>query len=170
MSQLTLPLFVADSCNAIAASNREFVSMGPRQQIRPTEGGCYCGEVRYRIDARPLTIGQCFCRACQHVSGGAQHVFLLIPPGGFEWTRGTPRSFTRKDLANAVTREFCAMCGTQIVTRRPGLDAAIVRIGTLDDPGRFGDIAMSIFTSERQCFHRVPPDIPAFPRLPERIP
>ena len=137
------------------------------QPTLPVEGGCYCGQVRYRIDAAPLLVAQCFCRACQHVSGGAQHVFSLIPPTGFHWTQGTPQSFTRSDLPNAVTRSFCATCGTQLATRRPGLDAVIVRIGTLDEPEFFGDIRMSIFTAEKQCFHRVPVDLPAFEGMPE---
>lgn len=33
-----------------------------------------------------------------------------------------------------MTRAFCAACGTHMTTRRPGLDAVVLKIGTLDDP------------------------------------
>jgi hypothetical protein len=72
----------------------------------------------------------------------------------------TPRErrskFTRSDLQGAVTREFCAECGTHLVTRRPGLPAAILKAGTLDDPGLYGGPQMAIFTIDSQAFHHIP--------------
>lgn len=130
------------------------------------EGGCYCGRVRYRIEGAPLLKGQCHCRACQHISGGAPHLFMLMPAAGFAWTAGDPAQFTRPDLEGAVTREFCPDCGTPLVTRRPGLQAVIVRVGTLDDPALFGGPAMAIFTAQKQPFHVIPDGLPAFEGMP----
>ena len=47
-------------------------------------------------------------------------MFVLMPPDGFSYTKGTPKQFTRSDLEDAVTREFCAECGTHLTTRPPG--------------------------------------------------
>lgn len=58
---------------------------------------------------------------------------MLMPPKGFRYTKGAPRQFKRSDLEAAVTREFCATCGTHIATQRSGLPAVILKIGTLDD-------------------------------------
>lgn len=102
------------------------------------EGGCYCGAVRYVAEGTPMLKAQCHCRACQHISGGAPNMFMLMPPDGFRYTKGKPKQFKRADLENAVTREFCAECGTHMVTLRPGLPAVVLKIGTLDDPGLFG--------------------------------
>ena len=130
------------------------------------EGGCYCGEVRYVAEGNPMLKAQCHCRACQHIAGGAPNMFLLMPPEGFSYTKGTPKQFKRADLENAVTREFCAECGTHMVTRRPGLHTIVLKAGTLDDPGLFGMPQMAIFTEDKQAFHYIPDDLPTFEKLP----
>jgi hypothetical protein len=132
------------------------------------EGGCYCGEVRYAAEGKPMLKAQCHCRECQYISGGAAHMFLLMPPDGFCYTKGAPRQFARKDLEGAVTREFCAECGTHLTTRRPGLPAVILKVGTLDDPSLFVAPQMAIFTVDKQAFHLIPDGLPTFERLPPR--
>ena len=132
------------------------------------EGGCYCGRLRYQAEGEPLLRAQCHCRACQYISGGAPNLFILMPTASFRWTTGSPKQFARSDLDNPVTREFCAECGTHLTTRRPGFDAVIVKVGTLDDPSRFGAPAMAIFTAEKQAFHDIPAGMPAFAGLPTR--
>ena len=102
------------------------------------EGGCYCGGVRYVAEGEPMLKAQCHCRECQYISGGAPNMFMLMPPDGFAYTKGAPKQFTRSDIEGAVTREFCAECGTHLTTRRPGLPAVILKIGTLNDPGLYG--------------------------------
>ncbi len=84
------------------------------------EGGCYCGKVRYVAEGEPMMKAQCHCRECQYITGGSPNMFLLMPPDGFSYTKGTPKQFARSDLERAVTREFCAECGTHVATRRPG--------------------------------------------------
>jgi hypothetical protein len=111
---------------------------------------------------------QCHCRECQYITGGSPNMFLLMPRDGFSYTKGAPKQFTRSDLENAVTREFCAECGTHLATRRPGLPAAILKVGTLDDPALFGTPQMAIFTIDKQAFHQIPEGLPSFERLPKR--
>jgi hypothetical protein len=130
------------------------------------EGGCYCGALRYAAEGKPLLKAQCCCRECQYFSGDAPHMFMLMPPDGFSYTRGAPKRFARSDLERAVTREFCAECGTHIATRRPALEAVILKVGTLDDPSVFGGPRVAIFTIDKQAFHHIPEGMPAFERLP----
>ena len=132
------------------------------------EGGCYCGKLRYVAEGEPMLKAQCHCRACQYISGGAPNMFLLMPPDGFSYSKGTPNTFARSDLENPVTREFCGACGTHLTTRRPGLAAVILKVGTLDDPGLFGTPQMAIYTIDKQAFHIIPDNLPAFERLPKR--
>jgi hypothetical protein len=132
------------------------------------EGGCYCGAIRYVAEGEPMMNGQCHCRECQYISGGSPNMFMLMPLDGFSFTKGTPRKFTRSDLERAVTREFCGECGTHLLTRRPGLAAAIVKVGTLDDPAVFGSPQMAIYTCDKQPFHAIPEGTPSFERLPPR--
>ena len=132
------------------------------------EGGCYCGALRYVSEGEPKLKAQCHCRECQYISGGAPNLFMLMPPERFRYTKGEPKRFTRTDIEGAVTREFCAECGTHIATRRPGLPFVILKVGTLDDPGAFRGPRMAIYTVDRQPFHHIPDDLPAYERLPPR--
>lgn len=132
------------------------------------EGGCYCGKLRYLAEGDPMLKAQCHCRECQFFSGGAPNMFMLMPADGFHYTKGTPKQFTRSDLERAVTREFCAECGTHLLTRRPGLEAAILKIGTLDDPTLYGKPKIAIYTCDKQAFHAIPEGMPNFERLPPR--
>jgi hypothetical protein len=132
------------------------------------EGGCYCGAVRYRAEGEPMMKAQCHCRECQYMTGGAPNMFIAMPLAGFVYTKGAPKHFQRADLERPVTREFCAACGTHLVTRPPGFPAAIVKVGTLDDPAQFDGPNMAIYTMDKQSFHHVPDGLPAFERLPGR--
>ena len=132
------------------------------------EGGCYCGAVRYVAEGEPMMMAQCHCRECQYISGGAPNLFVLMPIDGVRYTKGSPRQFTRSDLERAVTREFCAECGTHLMTRPPGLPAVVLKVGTLDDPTLFEGPKMAIYTVDKQPFHMIPEGLPAFERLPQR--
>ena len=130
------------------------------------EGGCYCGEVRYVADGDPMMQAQCHCRECQYISGGAPNTFIAMPVNGFTYTTGQPKQFTRSDLERPVTREFCAECGTHVVTR-PQRPVVVIKVGTLDKPAEIMP-QLAIFTIDKQPFHQIPAGMPAFERLPGR--
>ena len=132
------------------------------------EGGCYCGQVRYVAEGEPVLRAQCHCRPCQYFSGGAPNMFMLMPPKGFRYVSGAPKTFARSDLDEPVTREFCERCGTHLTTRRPGLPLVILKVGTLDDPSLYGGPQMAINTSDMQPFHMIAEGLPAFEREPQR--
>lgn len=130
------------------------------------EGGCYCGALRYQAEGEPVLKAQCHCRECQYVTGGAPNYFMAMPASGFSYSRGTPKSFTRRDLEHPVTREFCAECGTHIITRpvRPGI--VVVKVGTLDEPTRYGGPSMAIYAIDKQDFHPIAQGLPTHERVP----
>jgi hypothetical protein len=132
------------------------------------EGGCYCGAVRYAAEGAPMMKAQCHCRECQYISGGSPNMFLVVRTDAFAYSKGAPKTFTRSDLEQPVTREFCAECGTHLTTRRPGLRAVILKAGTLDDPSLYGAPQMAIFTIDKQDFHHIPDGLPSFERMPPR--
>lgn len=129
-------------------------------------GGCYCGQIRYTVEGEPRLRAQCHCRACQHLSGGAPNYYMLMPPDGFRYEAGTPKTYTRTDKPNPVTRAFCGNCGTHLINRRPGLEEIILKVGTLDDPSVFKGPQIAIFTREEQAFHITPEGLPAFETFP----
>lgn len=131
------------------------------------KGGCYCGAVRYEADGDVMIRAQCHCRECQYFSGGHPNVIAGVDKTGFRYTATAPKSFTRSDIANPVTREFCANCGTQILTRSPALpELVLIKVGTLDTPDIFGAAQIAIHLADQQSFHHVPSDVPCFERTP----
>ena len=133
------------------------------------EGGCYCKAVRYEASGDPVMKGQCHCRECQFFTGGHPNVIMGMPASGFRYTKGTGKAFTRKDLPSPATREFCAECGTQLLTRAPALPGAVlIKVGTFDDPSLFGAPQMVIFTCDKQSFHHLPAGVPTFEKVPGR--
>jgi hypothetical protein len=129
-------------------------------------GGCYCKAVRYEAEGEPMFKGQCHCRECQYITGGHPNVIMGMPLAGFKYVKGAPKTYTRTDWENPATREFCPECGTHLITRTPRLPAALIKVGTLDDPTVFGGPQMVIWTSEAQSFHTIPEGVPASPRTP----
>lgn len=129
-------------------------------------GRCYCGDIRYAFEGEPQGALQCHCRECQYITGGNPNVVMVLPEAGFQFLQGEPTPFSRTDIEQPVTRLFCSRCGTAIGTRspkRPG--SIIIKVGTLDDPSVFKPRA-AIFTIDKQPFHHIPDDLPAFERRP----
>jgi hypothetical protein len=130
-------------------------------------GRCYCGAVKYEADGPVAFRGQCHCRECQYITGGAENLFMGLPVGSFRYTEGQPKSFKRTDIENAGTREFCPECGTHLTTL-PGRrsDVLILKVGTLDDPKAFEGPQMVIWTADAQPYHLMPQGVPQFPGFP----
>jgi hypothetical protein len=49
----------------------------------PWEGGCLCGEIRFRVSAPPLLTMACHCRGCQKLSASAYSLTIAVPSEGF---------------------------------------------------------------------------------------
>ncbi|MEO0547850.1 MAG: GFA family protein [Pseudomonadota bacterium] len=131
------------------------------------EGGCYCGALRYKCEGKPVMKAQCHCRECQYITGGGPNFFMGMPLDGFTYTKGTPKKFTRSDLENPRTRDFCETCGTHMATLLPGRPIAIIKVGTLDDPTlMYGGPKMAIFTIDQQPYHCIEDGLPTHERLP----
>lgn len=128
-------------------------------------GGCYCGDLRYEANGEVLVKGMCFCRECRHISGGGANVLMGMPASGFSYTHGKPSQFARPE---GVTREFCANCGTHILTRSPRMAGAVLlKVGSLDDQDAFDMPAIAVYCSEKKAYHVVPEGVRSFDKFPQ---
>lgn len=127
------------------------------------EGGCNCGEIRYRIDGAPVAVAACHCTRCRRQSGSIYSVNLIVPIAAMT-IEGSPSVFTDRDTTSGepVRREFCGTCGSPIrslIDASPGI--AAVKAGTLDDPDPFAP-ALHVFTRSKVAWVDLPANVPQF--------
>lgn len=117
-------------------------------------GGCACGEIRFGFYEPVLSMNACHCRACQYASGGGPAYYVDVQGDQFRVTRGHPREYmTLSESGHAVTRLFCATCGTHVYSWTEGdPDTRSVRVGCLDGPFRFKP-RRHIWTSDAPSWH-----------------
>ena len=99
------------------------------------EGGCLCGNARYRFEGEPVMVGVCHCRHCQKQSGAPFSVVAGVAEGAFSLIGATTTFLDQGDSGSTVERIFCPSCGSPLVSKigaMPGM--VFVKAGTLDDP------------------------------------
>jgi hypothetical protein len=130
------------------------------------EGGCQCGQVRYRITVEPLMLVACHCKECQRQSGSAFGMSLFVPAAGFE-LQGTLKMFERQsDKGRPLRCFFCPECGTRIY-HEPSYGAAMrnVKAGTLDDTSWLAP-KMHFWTQSKQPWAVIPEGAVTHPTQP----
>lgn len=96
------------------------------------EGGCFCGKIRYQIDAEEPLAVSCHCSMCRRTSGAPFVVWLVVPKADFHYLSGEPEVLESSDLGK---RYFCSGCGTPVACRvETHPDIIDVTAGSLDHP------------------------------------
>jgi hypothetical protein len=113
----------------------------------PWEGGCRCGQVRFRIDAAPLLTMACHCTGCQRMTGSAFSLSIAAPSAGFSVIAGEP---VIGGLHGAEAKHmFCPYCMSWVFTRPLQADWIVnVRATMLDDASWFSPF-IETYTSEK---------------------
>jgi len=123
-------------------------------------GGCLCGQVRYTIEAEPLTARICWCRLCQYLGAGGATVNAIFPADAVTMTGEFGVYSSTADSGNLVHRHFCPTCGTHIFNESPARpNIKVIRAGTLDDPN-VAQPAMTIWTAEAPAWACIDPALP----------
>ena len=130
------------------------------------EGGCGCGQVRYRLRGEPIMVHNCHCRLCQQQTGSTSVLNAFIETDRVELLSGTlTEHVVPGGSGNPHTICRCSRCGVAVWSHyaRLGRLGAGVRVGTLDDPaGVTPDVV--IFTESKLPWVPLPEGIPAFPQ------
>jgi hypothetical protein len=131
------------------------------------EGGCACGEVRYRLTSDPLFTHCCHCLSCQRQTGSAFVVNLLIEADRVEVIAGAPVAVDVPRDDGSVQRIFrCSRCQVAVFSQYSHPEARFVRGGTLDDPSSVAP-DVHIFTRSKLPWVTLPASVPAFEVLYE---
>jgi len=101
----------------------------------PRDGGCRCGQLRFRVTAPPIITMACHCTGCQRMTASAYSLSAAIPAAAFSVTQGEP---VIGGLHGPSQHYFCGHCMSWLFTRPEGLDFFVnVRTTMLDDPSGF---------------------------------
>lgn len=126
------------------------------------EGGCTCGEIRYRLASEPLFVHCCHCLNCQRQTGSAFAINVLIEADRVELLAGepvvvpVPRSGGKKQK---VWR--CPVCQVALYSQYTSPRVRFVRGGTLDDPASV-EPDVHIYTRSKLPWVELPASVPAF--------
>jgi hypothetical protein len=128
-----------------------------------SEGGCACGQIRYRLLVRPLFVHCCHCHDCQRQTGSAFVLNALIETDRLEILRGrTALSEMPTDSGKPHHVARCPGCGTAVWSHYGGIDKlTFVRVGTLDDPAVVPP-DVHIYARSRLPWVILPPNVPVF--------
>ena len=127
------------------------------------EGGCACGEMRYRLNRRPLFVHCCHCTWCQKESGSAFAINALIETREIEILKGKPgRAPVPTASGSGQVFLRCEACRIALWSHYSGMGEkiAFVRAGTLDDPS-WAPPDIHIFTSTKAPWVTLPAGVPA---------
>jgi len=99
------------------------------------EGGCLCGEVRYRISGTPRALSLCHCRTCRRAAGAPSVAWVVLNATDLVILQGMPSVFRSSP---DVLRTFCGRCGTSLTYQRESQLASIdITTASLDEPDTF---------------------------------
>lgn len=110
------------------------LSLSESARMTQRTGHCLCGAVSFTVSAEPIGVRVCWCRDCQHLAANGT-VNMIVPTSAIAVTGALSEHTKTAQSGNAITREFCAACGTHLFARsdaRPQF--RVVRVGNLDEP------------------------------------
>src|SRR5215469_6003574 len=126
------------------------------------EGGCACGEIRYRLASDPLVVHCCHCLNCQRQTGSAFVINMLIESDRMELLTGElKRVDTPRDAGPAQQIFRCPTCEVALYSDYGRPDVRFVRAGTLDEPSRVTP-DVHIYTRSKLPWITLPDSAPAF--------
>lgn len=127
-------------------------------------GGCACGALRYRIDAEPIFVNNCYCTLCQRQTGSTSVVNAFFETDAFMLLQGeTVRYVVKAGSGGDHVIVRCAACGCAVWSHYPrvGELGLGVRAGTLDDSGAVRPDA-AVFVADRMPWVTLPEGVPVF--------
>ena len=110
------------------------------------EGGCLCGQARYRVVGLPKSSSVCHCTSCRRASGAQSVAWFVVDRIQFTLLTGELAKF---QSSMPVTRGFCRDCGTSLTYEHADdVNTIEITTATLDRPELF-EPTKEIWLSEK---------------------
>ncbi|KAF2840691.1 hypothetical protein M501DRAFT_905410, partial [Patellaria atrata CBS 101060] len=100
------------------------------------EGGCFCGETRYRMAGAPLFVHACHCHSCQQETGSCFSLHAIIEPDRIISIGKVMPVYirSRKESAKGRLDSMCPKCNIMLWSRNTQWPTLDLKVGTLDVP------------------------------------
>ncbi|KAI1265416.1 Mss4-like protein [Xylariaceae sp. FL1019] len=137
--------------------------------LNMSDGGCFCGKVRYTYEGDALGKAICHCKDCHKISGSTYSTNIIVSGDGFKVTSGTPKEYTVKGVSGReITSHFCGDCGSTLFRSGEAFGPnKCIKVGTIDDPQAFEKAkpGVELFTSDRVSWVPETPDTKQLPGM-----
>jgi len=135
----------------------------------PIEGACQCGQVTYKLHAKPIVVWACHCLECQKLSTSPFSVTAIIASDIIEFA-GELKEWSRvAESGNKNSAKFCPTCGNRIYHYNPE-DLSTIKLKLkptgLSDAALFKPSA-HIWVSEKLSWYQLPNDVKSFEKQPD---
>ena len=134
------------------------------------QGGCTCGQVRYRMTSRPMFVQCCHCRWCQRESGASFALNALIETDRVILVQGAAETVnTPSNSGKGQKIVRCPNCRVALWSHYAGAGDSLcfVSVGTLEEPDRLPP-DIHIYTSSKQPWVVLPPGVQTFEEYYDR--
>ncbi len=127
------------------------------------EGGCACGQVRYRMRSGPMFVHCCHCRECQRQTGSAFVINALIETDRVETLAGATEAIpVPGESGRPQIIHRCPTCKVALWSCYGGrLALSFVRVGALDEPASLPP-DVHIYVRSKLPWVALPAGAPAF--------
>ena len=101
------------------------------------EGGCLCGQVRYRVSGPFDAFHLCHCSQCRRSTGSAHAANIFGTPDRLQWLSGEKliKRYT-PEQPDVISKCFCSHCGSLVPYTSLKSGLLIIPAGSLDEaPG-----------------------------------
>ena len=129
------------------------------------QGGCYCGQVRYRSSGVSRGVTECHCTQCRKQSGhryastGGKTSDLAIEGAeSLTWFRASPEA----------ERGFCSTCGAHLFWKRSDQDYTSILAASVDQPSGL-KMAKHIFVETKGDYYELDDGLPQFKGYKEEV-
>lgn len=97
------------------------------------DGGCHCGQIKYRANVDSEQVEICHCTDCQALSGSAYRTAVPAEAGSFELLSGNPKLYAKTAEDGSIRLQaFCPECGSPLYSAPPEGETGYfgIRVGT----------------------------------------
>jgi hypothetical protein len=126
--------------------------------LQQVEGGCYCGQVRYRATGVSRQVVECHCSQCRKQAGhryastGAKTSDVQIDgAANITWYRASPDA----------ERGFCSTCGSHLFWKPSGQDYTGILAASIDELSGL-EMAKHIFVNDKGDYYQITDGLPQY--------